>query len=149
VWQIVTRLSKAPGASILSKTPCCQPTKIHGVISKTIFFFPGVRTTNITGVIFTRAFARICLTETRYVHLRGTHDDKSRSSRTRSMCSSSVTPYVPNIFPSCKYLVAAGIIQGVYKRMVRFQKLTRHLFLTLHGQTVHRQQWQLSKFFMH
>ena len=39
-------------------------------------------------------------------------------------------------------------IQGVYKRMVRFQKLTRNLFLTLHGQNVHRQQRQLSKFLM-
>ena len=28
--------------------------------------------------------------------------------------------------------------------MVRFQKLTRNLFLTLHGQNVHRQQRQLS-----
>ena len=40
------------------------------------------------------------------------------------------------------------IVQGVYKRMVRFQKLTRNLFLTLHGQNVHRQQRQLSKFLM-
>jgi len=39
-------------------------------------------------------------------------------------------------------------IQGIHKRMVRFQKLTRNLFLTLHGHNVHRQQWQLSKFFM-
>jgi hypothetical protein len=39
-------------------------------------------------------------------------------------------------------------IQGVYKRMVRFQKLTRNLFLTLHGQNVHRQQRQLSKLLM-
>ena len=39
-------------------------------------------------------------------------------------------------------------IQGVYKRMVRFKKLTRNLFLTLHGQNVHRQQRQLSKFLM-
>ena len=30
--------------------------------------------------------------------------------------------------------------------MVRFQKLTRNLFLTLHGHNVHRQQRQLSKF---
>jgi len=34
-------------------------------------------------------------------------------------------------------------IQGIHKRMVRFQKLTRNLFLTLHGQNVHRQQRQL------
>jgi len=30
--------------------------------------------------------------------------------------------------------------------MVRFQKLTRNLFLTLHGHNLHRQQQQLSKF---
>ena len=33
--------------------------------------------------------------------------------------------------------------------MVRFQKLTRNVFLTLHGHNVHRQQRQLSKFLMH
>ena len=32
--------------------------------------------------------------------------------------------------------------------MVRFQKLTRNLFLTLHGHHVHRQQRKLSKFLM-
>ena len=32
--------------------------------------------------------------------------------------------------------------------MVRFQKLTRNLFLTLHGHNVHRQQQQLSEFLM-
>ena len=32
--------------------------------------------------------------------------------------------------------------------MVRFQKLTRNLFLNLHGQNVHRQQLQISKFLM-
>ena len=32
--------------------------------------------------------------------------------------------------------------------MVQFQKLTRNLFLTLHGHNVHRQQGQLSKFLM-
>jgi hypothetical protein len=30
--------------------------------------------------------------------------------------------------------------------MVQFQKLTRNLFLTLHGHNVHHQQVQLSKF---
>jgi len=39
-------------------------------------------------------------------------------------------------------------MQGVHKRMVRFQKLTRNLFLTLHGHNVHRQQRHLSKFLM-
>jgi len=38
--------------------------------------------------------------------------------------------------------------QSVHKWMVQFQKLTRNLFLTLHGQTVHRQQRQLSQFLM-
>ena len=38
-------------------------------------------------------------------------------------------------------------IQCVYKWMVQFQKLTRNLFLTLHGQN-DRQQRQLSKFRM-
>jgi len=39
-------------------------------------------------------------------------------------------------------------IQGIHKRMMRFQRLTRNLFLTLHGHNVHRQQRQLSKFLM-
>ena len=40
-------------------------------------------------------------------------------------------------------------IKGIHKRMVRFQKLTINLFLTLHGHNVHRQQQQqLSKFLM-
>ena len=32
--------------------------------------------------------------------------------------------------------------------MARFQKLTRNVFLTLHGYNVHRQQRQLSKFLL-
>ena len=39
-------------------------------------------------------------------------------------------------------------IQGIHKRMVRFQKLTINFFLSLHGHNVHRQQRQLSKFLM-
>jgi len=39
-------------------------------------------------------------------------------------------------------------IQGINKRIVRIQKLTRNLFLTLHGHNLHRQQRQLSKFLM-
>jgi hypothetical protein len=39
-------------------------------------------------------------------------------------------------------------VQGIHERMVRSQKLTRNLFLTLHGHNVHRQQRQLSKFLM-
>jgi len=41
-----------------------------------------------------------------------------------------------------------GNIQGIHKRMVRFQKLTRYLFLTLQGHNIHHQQQQLSKFHM-
>ena len=41
-----------------------------------------------------------------------------------------------------------GEIQDIHKTMVRFQKLTRNLFLILHGHNVHRQQRQLSKFLM-
>jgi hypothetical protein len=37
-------------------------------------------------------------------------------------------------------------VQGVNKRMVQFQKLTRNLFLIFHGHNVHRQQRQLSTF---
>ena len=40
------------------------------------------------------------------------------------------------------------IKQCVHKIMVQFQKLTRNLFLKLHGQNVHRQQRQLSQFRM-
>ena len=50
----------------------------------------------------------------------------------------------------CSHNSAEGIsiIQGIHKRMVQFQTLTRNLFLTLHGHNVHRQQRQLSKFLM-
>jgi hypothetical protein len=37
-------------------------------------------------------------------------------------------------------------MQGLHKRMVQFQKLTRNLFLTLHGHNALHQQRQLSKF---
>ena len=43
-------------------------------------------------------------------------------------------------------IIFAAEIQGIRKRMVRFPKLTRNLFLTLHGHNLHRQQLQLSKF---
>jgi len=39
-------------------------------------------------------------------------------------------------------------IKVIHKRMVRFQKLTRNLFLILHRYNLHRQQQQLSKFLM-
>ena len=38
--------------------------------------------------------------------------------------------------------------QGIHKRMVWFQKLTRNLFLTLHGPNAHHQQQQMSRFLM-
>jgi len=38
--------------------------------------------------------------------------------------------------------------QSIHKRIVRFQNLTRNLFITLHGYNVHRQQRQMSKFLM-
>ena len=40
------------------------------------------------------------------------------------------------------------LMQGTHNKMVRFQKLTRNLFLILHGHNVHRQQWQVSKYLM-
>jgi hypothetical protein len=36
-------------------------------------------------------------------------------------------------------------MQCLHNRMVQFQKLTRNLFLTLHGHNIHCQQKQLSK----
>ena len=39
-------------------------------------------------------------------------------------------------------------IQSIHKRIMRFQKLRRNLFLTLHGHNIHHQQQQLSKFLM-
>ena len=39
-------------------------------------------------------------------------------------------------------------IQGIQKRKVQFQKLTRNVFLALHGHNAHRQQQQLSEFLM-
>jgi hypothetical protein len=39
-------------------------------------------------------------------------------------------------------------IQGIYKIMVRFQKLLQNLFLILHGHNIHCQQRELSKFIM-
>jgi len=51
--------------------------------------------------------------------------------------------------PRRKYFISySPHIQGIHKRMVRFQKLIRKLFLTLHGHNVQRQQRQLSKFLM-
>ena len=49
---------------------------------------------------------------------------------------------------SFKNICRKSNIQDIHKRMVRFQKLTRNLFLNLHGHNVRRQQRQLSKFLM-
>ena len=46
------------------------------------------------------------------------------------------------------YIYIYIYIQVIHKRMVRFQKLTRNFFLTLHGHNLQRQQQQLSKFLM-
>jgi hypothetical protein len=59
----------------------------------------------------------------------------------------SADDYINVMFHGLVYTFTSTQIQGVYKRIVRFQKLTRNVFLTLHGQNVHRQQRQLSKFF--
>ena len=48
----------------------------------------------------------------------------------------------------CDFHAGSLFIQGIHKRTVRFQKLTRNLFLTLHGHNVHHQQQKLSKFLM-
>ena len=55
---------------------------------------------------------------------------------------------VPHIYKSTHSEAYSRDIQGIHKRMVQFQKLTRNLFLTLHRHNVHRQQRQLSKFLM-
>ena len=59
------------------------------------------------------------------------------------------------LIPHCRRILRidhntnrVGCIQGIHKRMVRFQKLTRNLFLNLQGHNVHRQQRQLSKLLM-
>jgi hypothetical protein len=55
---------------------------------------------------------------------------------------------IPQTDTTLQLQVKLERIQGIHKRMVRFQKLIRNLFLTLHGHNVHRQQRQLSKFLM-
>jgi hypothetical protein len=39
-------------------------------------------------------------------------------------------------------------VPGIHKRMVQFQKLLQNVFHTLHGHSIHCQQWELSKFLM-
>ena len=73
----------------------------------------------------------------------GVNKDQFFFYRYRSLCSFTTLYY---------WLISSDTlsihIQGVYKWMVHFQKITRNVFLTLHGQNVHRQQRQLSKFLM-
>ena len=52
------------------------------------------------------------------------------------------------LFIRCFNKINLYIYTGYTQRMVRFQKVTRNLFLTLHGHNVHRQQRKLSKFLM-
>jgi hypothetical protein len=47
--------------------------------------------------------------------------------------------------PKCKIEL---YIQGIHKRMMRFQKWIKNLCLTLHGHNIHRQRRQLSSFLM-
>ena len=49
----------------------------------------------------------------------------------------------------CFFLITSALyIQVIHKRILRLQKWTRNLFLTLHRHNAHRQQQQLSKFLM-
>ena len=48
----------------------------------------------------------------------------------------------------CNCHICVCIYRIYKKEWLRFQKLTRNVFLTLHGHNVHRQQRQLSKFLM-
>jgi len=57
------------------------------------------------------------------------------------MSSYKNNPMCPFVYGS-ENLRDCRIIQGIHKRMVRFQKLTRNLFLTLHGHNVHGQQFR-------
>jgi hypothetical protein len=61
----------------------------------------------------------------------------------QAICHCHVNSYVSAL---CSCQGSIIYIQGVHKRMVQFQKLTRNLFLNLHGHNVHRQQRKLSKF---
>ena len=54
----------------------------------------------------------------------------------------------PSLLFTSVFRVNILYIESVYKRIVRFQKLIRNLFLTLHGHNIHRQQRKLSKFLM-
>ena len=72
--------------------------------------------------------------------LSGSFRMKGYDPRDISLC---IKLSVPNCLKCSKIY-----IQGVYKLMVQFQKLTRNLFLTVHWHNVHRQQRQLSKFLM-
>jgi hypothetical protein len=76
----------------------------------------------------------------KYEYLRTPNISHNRSSN--SLCKSKENRYCP-LGPN-----VCNVIQAVHKRMVQFQKLTRNLFLTLHGRNKHHQQRHLSKFLM-
>jgi hypothetical protein len=49
----------------------------------------------------------------------------------------------------CDLLNDLRIVQGIHKRMVRFQELIQFVFFTSHDHNLHYQQRELSKFLMH
>jgi hypothetical protein len=65
---------------------------------------------------------------------------------TGSLISESMYMPKPSLTRNVWYWVS--LIQGIHKIVVQFQKLTRNLFLTLHGHNLRLQQRQLSKFLM-
>jgi hypothetical protein len=70
-------------------------------------------------------------------------------------------PALPNIYPCWDiklvselygqgiFMCVCAYIPFLHKGIVQFQKLIQHLFLTLHGQNIHYQQWELSTFLIH
>ena len=86
------------------------------------------------------------------------HQDSSSAEVRMCVCvcvCGAMPPFPPTFLFLCVAMMTQfEIISGkhncdkIHKRTARFQKLTRNLFLTLHGHNVHRQQRQLSKFLM-
>ena len=56
--------------------------------------------------------------------------------------------FIGNLNGKLGHLMQMWNVQDIHNRTVRVQKLTRNLFLTLHGHNVHHQQQQLPKFLM-
>jgi hypothetical protein len=59
-----------------------------------------------------------------------------------------ILPFLMFVILPLSQIVTLRKIQVVHKRMARFQKLVRNLYLTLHGNNIHCQQRELSKFLM-